>query len=283
VLRTRVLSAAILGPLVIFLAYLGGIPWLVGVTVAGILAWREMVRLLERSQFTLDRSLGLVFVISAITEGFVYSSGLITDSLLRPLLAGLIIFSLIWALYIKSEHPIADWGATVASALYLGFLLSHFVSMRELGSDGTFQWLTIPTSRSSGFWWVLLTAGLSWIADSMAYFVGTAWGKHKLWPRISPKKTWEGLAGGTVAVLIAAPLLGWWFLRLNPMLGLLLGVMVAALDPFGDFAVSLFKRIARSKDTSRLIPGHGGVLDRMDSLLFTFPVVYYFARLIIGA
>jgi phosphatidate cytidylyltransferase len=107
-------------------------------------------------------------------------------------------------------------------------------------------------------------------------------GRHKLWPRISPKKTWEGLIGGTVGTLLVAPWLASWLVDLSLWQGLLLGILVAAAAPFGDFAVSLFKRLARTKDSSNLIPGHGGVLDRLDSLLFTFPAVTYFALLVSG-
>ena len=267
-LRARIISAMVLTPVVLAFAYLGGIPWLIIVLLAGIQAWREMVQLLQRDQFTLDRNLGLFFVIGAVIEAYIYATGVLSWSLLRPMLAGLIIFSLIWALYYKGDHPTANWGVTVASALYLGFLLGHFVTLRE---------------RSNGMHWVMVAFALSWTTDTTAFFVGSAIGKHKLWPRISPKKTWEGLAAGSIAVIIVAPLLGTWLLDLNPWLGLLLGVSVAAVDPFGDFAVSLFKRMARSKDSSQLIPGHGGLLDRMDSLLFIFPIVTYFALIVAGA
>ncbi len=128
----------------------------------------------------------------------------------------------------------------------------------------------------------LLALGLTWTADVMAYFVGRALGKHKLWPRISPKKTWEGLIGGTVGVLVVGPLLGGWLLGLSWWQGLLAGALVAVADPFGDLAVSLFKRVANIKDSSNLIPGHGGVLDRLDSLLFTVPVVTFFAWVVAG-
>ena len=266
-LRARVLSAIILVPVVFLLVYLGGLVWLAGILIVGIQAWREINQLLQEDHFTLDRTLGLFFVIGAVVEAYVHATGLLRIDLLRPLLAGLIIFSLVWALYNKDEHPTADWGVTVASALYLGFLLGHFVVLRE---------------RPDGFRWVVVAVAISWIADTAAYFVGTSWGKHKLWPRISPKKTWEGLVGGSLAAIIAAPWLGIWLLGLNPWLGLLLGVLVAAVDPFGDFAVSLFKRMAHTKDSSQLIPGHGGVLDRLDSLLFVFPLVTYFALIVAG-
>ncbi len=266
-LRARILSAAILAPPMLLLIYLGGIPWVVGVLVIGVLAWREMAYILQHDHFTVDFSLGLFFVIGAVLEAYVRASGLLQVDLLRPLLAGLIVLSLIWALIITSEHPTADWGVTVASALYLGFLLGHCITLRE---------------RPSGLQWFLLALFLTWIDDTMAYFVGSALGKHKWWPRLSPKKTWEGLAGGCVAAIIAAPLLGGWLVGLNLWQGLLLGVAVAAVAPFGDLAISLFKRLARVKDTSQLIPGHGGILDRLDSVLFTVPVTTYLAMLVAG-
>ena len=175
--------------------------------------------------------------------------------------------SLIYALYDRSEHPTQNWAINVASALYLGFMLSHFVTLREL---------------PSGMQWVIFAFGMTWIGDTSAYFVGRSIGRHKLWPRISPKKTWEGLAGEIVACMIAGPLLGAWLVGINVWQGLLIGVLVAILGTFGDFAVSLIKRMAGAKDSGALIPGHGGVLDRLDSLMFTFPLITYFALLVAG-
>jgi phosphatidate cytidylyltransferase len=189
------------------------------------------------------------------------------EGLVRPLLAALIIFSLIWALYNKGEHPTADWGVTVASALYLGVTISYLVALRQ---------------RSNGFNWAITAFVVTWACDAMAYFVGRALGRHKLWPRISPKKTWEGIAGGTLGAIIAGLALGVWLLGIPWWQGILLGTLVAVAAPFGDLAESLFKRQANVKDSSQLIPGHGGVLDRIDSLLFVFPVVTYFAFLAKG-
>lgn len=267
-LRTRVIVAVVLIPLVIGLLYLGGIPWLLGVLGAGILTWREMAILLLRQSSSVDRTLGLFFIVGAIVEAYLHAIFAAQYDLLRPLLVALIIFSLIWTLYNKSEHPTADWGITVASALYLGITLSYLVALRQ---------------RPDGFDWALAAFLITWTCDSMAYFVGRSLGRHKLWPRISPKKTWEGLIGGTVAALAAGPAVGLWLLRLVWWQGLLLGALVAIAAPFGDLAESLFKRLANVKDSSQLIPGHGGMFDRVDSLLFVFPVVTYFALVVAGA
>jgi phosphatidate cytidylyltransferase len=267
VLRARVLSALVLIPIVIGLIYLGGIPWAVAIALAGAVAWAEMSRLLQRSDFAVDRIVGLAFVVLSIAVAYLQGAGLVQVDLLGPLLALLIIASLIYALYDHSDHPTQNWAINVASALYLGFMLSHFVTLREF---------------ENGMNWVIFAFGMTWIGDTSAYFVGRTLGRHKLWPRISPKKTWEGLAGEVVACMIAGPLLGGWLVGINIWQGLLIGILVAVLGTFGDFAVSLVKRMAKAKDSGALIPGHGGVLDRLDSLLFTFPLITYFALLVAG-
>ena len=266
-LRTRVLSAVILLPVVCLFVYLGGIPWLIGILLTGIVGWWEIQQLLRRNQFNVGRILGLIFVIGAIGEAYASSVRWLPVDLLRPLLVAFVIASLIWALYDKSDHPTADWGITVASALYLGLSLGYFVTLRQ---------------RNNGLNWVAVALALTWIYDTGAYFVGSTLGRHKLWPRLSPKMTWEGLAGGSIATIIAAPFLGTWLLGLSPWYGLLLGLLVTASDPFGDFAMSMFKRMAHIKDTSSLIPGHGGLLDRLDSMLFVFPLVTIFAVIFAG-
>lgn len=275
-LRTRVLSVIILLPLVLLLAYLGGIAWLIAILAAGIIAWLEMTGLLRRDTGTVYVWLGLVFVPLLIAAAYARATALLPMSgirvteadLLSFLIVALIIVSLTLALVDKREHPTITWAMTVAGIIYLGCLLSTFVTLRE---------------RPNGFWWVLLAFSLTWIIDAAAYFVGRAFGRHKWWPRLSPNKTWEGLIAGSAAGIIAAPLLGLWWLQLNPWWGLLLGVLAIIAAPTGDLSVSLFKRMAHAKDSGNLIPGHGGLLDRLDSLLFMFPAVTFFALLAAGA
>jgi phosphatidate cytidylyltransferase len=265
VLRARVLSAIVLIPVVLLLIYFGGIPWALAIALTGAVAWGEMSRLLSRSDFAVDRLVGLFFVVLTIIAAYLNGAGLVSFELLPPLLALLIMASLINALYDKSDRPTQNWAINLASALYLGFMLSHFVTMREL---------------PNGMNWVLFAFLMTWTGDTAAYFVGSNLGKHKLWPRISPKKTWEGLAGEIGACLIAGPLLGAWLVGINVWQGLLIGALVAVFGTFGDFAVSLLKRMAHMKDSGTLIPGHGGILDRLDSLMFTFPLITYFAMLV---
>lgn len=266
-LRARVLSAIVLIPVVMLLGYLGGIPWALGIVLVGAVAWGEMSRLLQRSDFAVDRLVGLSFVVLTIAGAYLKGSGRVRVDLLPPLLVLLIMASLIYALYDKSDRPTQNWAINVASALYLGVMLSYFVTLRE---------------RPNGMNWVFFALFMTWIGDTAAYFVGSSLGRHKLWPRISPKKTWEGLGGEIAGCMIAGPLIGAWLVDINLWQGLLIGVLVAVLGTFGDFAVSLLKRMAHVKDSGKLIPGHGGILDRLDSLMFTFPLIAYFALFVVG-
>lgn len=129
-------------------------------------------------------------------------------------------------------------------------------------------------------WTVLVALILIWVNDSFAYLSGIAFGKHRLFERISPKKSWEGFAGGIIATLVAA----WFFypkVEINGQLQwLILAGLIAVSSVIGDFIESMFKRSAGVKDSGKLIPGHGGVLDRIDSILFVAPVVFIYIQLI---
>jgi phosphatidate cytidylyltransferase len=254
-------------PIVLLLLYFGGIAWLAGIVVVSVLAWLEMDRLVGRPHLAPERLIGLAFILAALVEAYLAATGRLAGAVLLPTLTVLLIVSLSLALFDRGERPIVGWSLAVGTALYLGILLSHIILLRE---------------RSNGFWWVFVAGGLTWVYDASAYFVGSAFGKHKLWPRISPKKSWEGLIGATAMTLIVGAVAGPWLLGIAWWQGLALGALIAAADPFGDFVVSLFKRQAQIKDAGSLLPGHGGFLDRLDSLLFTLPLAYYFALLVAG-
>ncbi len=155
---------------------------------------------------------------------------------------------------------------TLLGVCYVNWLLGHAILLRALpqGAD-----------------WIFLLVWVTWVGESAAYFVGSTLGRHRLAPRISPRKTIEG-AVAQLAVSPLASLVGrWWFfpecgLRDALVVGLLLGVV----GQLGDLAESWIKRSARTKDTGSLIPGHGGLLDRLDSLLFNTPALFYYARFV---
>jgi phosphatidate cytidylyltransferase len=165
------------------------------------------------------------------------------------------------------DKMIGSVGATILGVLYIALLGSHLVSIRiafrqELAAD-----------LLSFFFLVLMGA------DAGAYYVGRALGKRKLAPSISPGKTWEGVVGGVAAAIVMAAVAHYWFFRELPLkYALPLAVVMTVVGIFGDLAESALKRGAGAKDAASILPGHGGLLDRLDSLLFNAPLIYYFAR-----
>jgi phosphatidate cytidylyltransferase len=170
-------------------------------------------------------------------------------------------------------HPTESWALTLGAALWLGYLASFFVMLRDLSPE---------FGLGLGTRWLVLVFLVTWINDSAAYFVGKAMGRHPCCPYLSPKKTWEGTIGGWFGGVAATLLLGHWLVGLPWGHGLALGALVATLAPFGDLVKSMVKRQMKVKDFSSLIPGHGGMFDRIDSLLFVAPVIYYYATLVLA-
>lgn len=160
--------------------------------------------------------------------------------------------------------------ATIFAAIYTGFLLGYVAALRL--ADGGEGWRLV----------FLLTAGV-WAGDTGAYYVGKTFGRHKLNAKVSPKKTWEGAAGNVAGSLAGTALVQAFLIpAMRPVHVVALGVSFAVVGMFGDLFESVFKRGAGVKDSSRLLPGHGGLLDRLDSLFFAAPVLYYYHQVFLS-
>ena len=165
------------------------------------------------------------------------------------------------------ENMITASGATILGVLYVVFLGGHLVALRT-GFEHT-----LAAHLLSFFFLVLMGA------DTGAYYVGRAIGKRKLAPKISPGKTWEGVVGGVIAALALATAAHFWFFKELPLKWTLpLAAVMTVLGILGDLTESALKRGAGAKDAAKILPGHGGALDRLDSLLFNAPLIYYFAH-----
>jgi len=159
--------------------------------------------------------------------------------------------------------------------VYVAYLGSHLVLLRELP-------LQIDRPYELGARFVFLAFAVTWASDTGAYVVGSLIGKRPLLPRVSRSKTWEGAVGGVVFAALAGYLASITFASfLPPLWAVALGAMCSVIGLLGDLFESMLKRDAEIKDTSQIIPGHGGVLDRFDSLLFTVPLIYYFLKFVI--
>lgn len=261
-LSHRILSAVALIPAVAWVVYAGDGWLLAALAVAGALAGGEFYRMMRQGGFQPATIIGLSLLLLLLLDAYRPEWGLA-----RPIIVLSIILSFAWHLFQKDDAaPAASWALTVAGGLYLGWFLGHFLLLR---------------AQPDGLAWTAIAFLTTWISDTGAYFVGLAIGRHKLWPRISPKKTWEGSIGGLVTGVIGTTAIA-WLTGLPLVHGAAVGALVPIITPFGDFAISMMKRQVGVKDSSHLIPGHGGMLDRLDSLLFSAVVVYYYVRWVVG-
>ena len=258
-LKQRLLSALVLLPVVLASAWLGH-PWVtLLVTVALALGAWEFARLGERAGHKINPA------VSATLAGLLaLERGFFLGRYQAVLLAFGIIAITIWYV-LQAERPprTEPWAIGLLAGIYVGFLGSHLEALRAL-----------PNGRA----WLALALVTIWVSDTGAYLAGTVWGKHKLASHLSPKKTWEGAVGGLVSAPVSGALIA-WLGGISPLHGLAAGLLIGIICPFGDLAKSMLKRQVGVKDSSNLIPGHGGMLDRLDTLLFVAPLVYYYAVL----
>jgi len=175
----------------------------------------------------------------------------------------------------EAHRRVEDIAVTCFGVLYVGWLSAHLVLLREL------PWRA-GTAYEDGMRYVLLAFLLTWSCDTGAYVFGRLFGRTRPWGLISPRKSLEGSLGGLVCATLAGPLARVWFAPfLSLPAALALGALVGVFAQVGDLVESLLKRDARHGDSSDLIPGHGGILDRFDSLFFGAPVTFYFLTLIV--
>jgi phosphatidate cytidylyltransferase len=260
-LARRVLTAAILLPPILAAIYAGP-PATAGVLIVlAVLGSRELVRLLHarglRASF-LSVSVGAVFLI-------VWYAGYLPIDLPFALLV-VALFLVLDQLFRPGGDMLLGLPSSLFGAFYLGFLPAHLLGFFDFDQGGAGP---LP---------VYFALALVWASDTGAYGGGSLLGRHKLWPRVSPSKSWEGAVFGLLVPVVLAVLLGGWVGNLSIVERIVAGIFVGLFGQIGDLAESLMKREASTKDSGRSFPGHGGVLDRMDSLVLAVPVLYYWLR-----
>lgn len=270
-LAQRIAVAVIFGPLILFLVFRGGDYFLYFLLLlAAIGAYEYLSRggLRVYSPFFVIPFAG---VVSAVWLGSVDRSGLGMLPLLGVFLIVGIMLSVgkapIDKLFRKMIYII--WGT-----FYLGLLYPYVYRIR-----GEAAWM----EPSPGQWWLLLLFASLWLGDTAAMFFGKSFGRHKLAPTVSPNKTVEGFLGGLVGYLVAAMIVRIvWLADVPAYHFVVISLLLGLFGQLGDLVESLWKRSLGIKDSSHIIPGHGGVLDRFDSLLFSAPVLYLYLRYIAG-
>ncbi|MDD3719190.1 MAG: phosphatidate cytidylyltransferase [Actinomycetota bacterium] len=266
----RVVSAVILVLIIVILLWWGEIPFMVGISLIALGGLWEFYSTFSRHGYKPAMLLSM-----AAGSALPVIAFFLRDSQdLAPLALALALYLPVlfaWCIFRRgSESPTTDISVSLLGVVMVGFCLSHFVLM--LGLDAGIPW-TVP------FTIIVMV----WVCDAVAYLAGSAIGRHKMAPRISPGKSWEGFIAGTVAVFIAAYILQITVSRdwLSLGVAMELAAMVCVFAPLGDLSESTVKRELGIKDMSSLIPGHGGIMDRFDSMFFTAAASYYFLRYII--
>ncbi|WP_243727743.1 phosphatidate cytidylyltransferase [Halanaerobium saccharolyticum] len=268
-LKKRIISAIIGILLLIFLVFAGSLPFFITVSMITVLAVREYSRMLE-IQSKLLRS-----ILAASAVLIVFNVYLISNNF-NYLPSGIIFFIITFALYLYNLYDyqevefIKNLSHQLFSVIYIGGGLSFAVFLRDI-NQGVFV-------NTSALWLVLIA---TWLTDSGAYFVGKRFGKKAMAPVISPNKTVAGAVGGifTTAIFIIFASL---FLEVFNIYYFIFAFLFPVVAIMGDLFESCIKRSFRVKDTGTIIPGHGGILDRFDSFIFTAPFTYYFIILLLG-
>ncbi len=267
-LKHRVITGAVGVPLIILAIWFGD-PWftifIAAAALAGNYEFYHMANFNKREPLIY---LGLLLALALVLSPHYHDS---SPDVLPTVITATMLVSLIWLLRRPSrEKAFQNWAWTIVGALYVGWMLSYWLNLRGL-EDGS----------EYGRNWVYLAMLTTFANDTGAFFIGRAKGKHKLAPAISPSKTWEGAIGGLIcailgAIVIATVLNLIFHFNFKYWLIILLGFLVGIFAQLGDLVESLLKRNMGVKESGNLLPGHGGILDRFDSLIFVGAVVYYY-------
>ena len=269
----RLASAIVAVPIVVAASLAGGL-WFDGVIIVVILlATWELVTLVASSGLPLLRPIALLAALAApaaltIPCGLSNGNPLLASTGCEPLGWALLMFAIlagVGSLAIGEQRPgrFVGWGVGLASGLYVGGLLSAGILLRQ---------------QPQGLGWLIALLAATWLCDTSAFVVGRRWGRRRLLPAVSPGKTVEGVVGGTIAAIVAALGVG-IAAGLDPIRAIGFGAVVAAGAVVGDLAESAIKRQLGAKDSGQFMPGHGGMLDRIDGLLFATPLSYAYVVL----
>ena len=275
-MRQRATSAAVLVPLLLIVIALGGVAVSVAIALITLLAVREVFALLRAAGQPALPALGAVLALTVILDAVF--PGVLEGSGLLLIAVGVVLTAVASFTRQDPRDGLATWMATVFGALYVS-LLAFVVRLGHAGPPVPAGAPLEVLGPERG--WIVLLILAVWSYDTGAYLVGRRFGREKFLSHISPSKTYAGLVGGIVAttVVVGLVLVG---LGQTPIHALLLGPLTALAAQAGDLAESMLKRAAGAKDSGTLIPGHGGMLDRVDSFLFAAPIVTLYVVAIIA-
>ena len=263
----RVITGLIISLVSLGCLFAGGLPMLIFLLVIVMLGSVEYVKILRTKGF--HPSLSLILLTDVILALLMFTRRF---DLLPSIITLSTMASFLLVLFMGRQPYIANVSTTVLGFLYCGWLPCHILSLRQFGAD---RINALQLGFNEGLWLVILVFLIVVATDIGAYYFGSKIGRHKLAPVVSPKKTIEGALGGAFVAMLVA-LSGVFYTELTLLQCLILGLLVTTCAQLGDLSESLVKRDAGVKDSSNILPGHGGILDRTDGYLFALPAAYYY-------
>lgn len=264
----RVIVSIVAIPLIIAASYFGGVYFFIFTAVIALVSYYEFSSFVINKGIHTNLWMGMLFILLLLLNEFFHYL-----NIYYLILALTVLLTLI-ELFRNKGSAIINIGTTLLGILYIGFFADALLAIREIYPRLEYLY------ERGGFLIISILAAI-WICDSAAFFGGSSLGKHKLYPRVSPKKSWEGAIFGfifAVLSMLLAKVIILDFLSWASVI--ILGIIIGTIGQIGDLIESLFKRDAGVKDSSGLIPGHGGIFDRFDSLLYTAPVILIYLKTI---
>lgn len=267
-LPLRLLTAVIAIPILAFVMTVGGIPFFCLVALLIVLGLWEFFGMMSVQGLRPYRWLGLATGI--VVAWFVYS-GLPTHANL--FVTAFLLGTMAVEMLRPRDHGVEPMAVTLFGVFYVGWLAGHLLYLREMP-------FSVGTAYGQGVSYVMLAVLPTWACDTSAYGIGMVFGRNRIHPNVSPKKSVEGSVAGLVGAMVVTVVAYLTFASfLELWQAILLGFLIGVFAQVGDLVESVLKRTSRAKDSASYIPGHGGVLDRFDSLFFTAPLTYYFLML----
>lgn len=264
----RISVAAIGIPLALAVIYIGNILFSVAVVGISAFALYEFYGIAEKKSITTSKHFGLLagILLQIIIISLIDSTSFQSTMILLSAFLIFIFLIFIDTLFAGKNFPLLSFSATIAGIIYIPLMLSALIALREFNKISDL----FSSYNESGIF-VLLVFSAVWVCDSAAYFYGKKYGKHKLFPRVSPKKSWEGAIAGLISSVLYASAVTHFTGILPIYHGAIIGIIAAVFGHLGDLFESILKRDAGIKDSSNILPGHGGILDRFDSIIFVAP------------
>lgn len=240
--------------------------------ITGLTLWEFGGLVKHYENANLQRAVNVLGGVYLFIATFVYANGLTDGKIFLPYLL-FIMLTMIAELYYKAPNPINNWAFTLFAQIYCAgtFSMLNFIGA-EPGTPGVMSYTPL---------FIMAIFIFVWLDDTGAYLVGSLIGKHKLFERISPKKSWEGFFGGLILSLASSQAFAWFAPEINRMNWLGLAATVVLFGTWGDLIESLLKRTLGVKDSGNVLPGHGGMLDRFDSVMLAVPASYIYIELFI--